>query len=345
MGEVSRVLVVDDSAYVRQAVKQILSRSPFLEVVGVARDGEEALQLVKELRPDVVTLDLIMPRLDGIGFLRRQMAVAPLPVVIVSATDEASDLAVEALALGAFDIVQKPTALASEKVLAIGDALLACVKAAAAAPAIPLRLAARAGPRMPRPLRQKAAADIVVLGISTGGPQALRYLIPQFPADFPIPIVMVLHMPEGFTEVYAAKLAEISALRVVEARAGDQLEAGTAFLAPAGKHLTCRRDSAGNAVVHLDSRRLGALHCPSVDVLFQSAADVFDRRVLGVVMTGMGNDGLRGAAWIKAKGGKILTESEETCVVYGMPRAVAEAGLSDRAVALSSMAEAILESI
>ncbi len=345
MVQVCRVLVVDDSAYVRKVLTQILSRSPLIEVVGVARDGEEALRLVEELRPDVVTLDLIMPRLDGIGFLRRQMAAAPLPVVIVSVTDEASDLAVEALGLGAFDIVQKPTALATEKVLEIRDDLLATVRAAAGAPVSAVRLAARTLSRRPRVLQPSGAVDIVVLGISTGGPQALRYLIPQFSADFPVPIVMVLHMPVGFTEVYANKLAEISTLRVVEAREGDQLMAGTAFLAPAGKHLTCRRDSVGDAVVHLDLRPLDLVHRPAADVLFQSAAEVYDRRVLGVVMTGMGSDGLKGAAWIKARGGRVLTEAAETCVVYGMPRAVAEAGLSDRVVPLTSMADAILESI
>jgi two-component system chemotaxis response regulator CheB len=184
-----------------------------------------------------------------------------------------------------------------------------------------------------------------VLGISTGGPQALRYLIPQIPPDFPVPIVMVLHMPEGFTEIYAAKLAEISPLRVVEACAGDRLVGGTAFLAPAGKHLVCRRDAAGDPIVHLDSRPLDTLHRPSADVLFQSAAEVFGNRVLGVVMTGMGSDGLRGAAWIKARGGRVLTEAEETCVVYGMPRAIVEAGLSDATVSLTAMAEAILESV
>lgn len=345
MSGICRVLIVDDSAYVRKVLKQILSRSPLVEVVGTARDGEEALQLVDELRPDVVTLDLIMPRLDGIGFLRRQMAVRPLPVVIVSVTDEASELAVEALNLGAFDLVQKPTALASEKVLEIGDDLLATVKAAGGVSASAIHLPSGAGPRLSRRLSPSTTADIVVLGISTGGPQALRYLIPQFPPDFPIPIVMVLHMPEGFTEVFANKLAEISSLRVVEASAGDRLVGGTAFLAPAGKHLTFRRDSAGDAVVHLDSRPLDTLHRPAADVVFQSAAEVFDGRVLGVVMTGMGSDGLRGAAWIKARGGRVLTEAEESCVVYGMPRAVAEAGLSDRAVSLTAMAQAMMESI
>lgn len=343
--QVSRVLIVDDSAYVRKVLKQILSRSPFLEVVGAARDGEEALMLVEELKPDVVTLDLTMPRLDGIGFLRRQMARQPLPVVVVSVTGEDGELALEALAAGAVDLVQKPTALANEKVLEIGEPLIEKVKMAARVPRhaiLPRPLA----PAALRPFKQRAASvDIIVLGISTGGPQALRYLVPQLPAELPVPIALVLHMPVGYTALYAAKLAEISKLRVSEARSGDRLEAGVVLLAPAGQHLVCRRTSAGDPVVHLDSRPADTLHRPAVDVLFQSAAEVFDSRVLGIVMTGMGSDGLAGAAWIKARGGTVLTEAEETCVVYGMPRAVAEAGLSDRSVPLTGMAEAILESI
>lgn len=346
MEKVSRVLVVDDSAYVRKVLREILSRSPFLEVVGAARDGEEALELVEELKPDVVTVDLTMPRLDGVGFVKRQMQRRPLPMVIVSVIGEDGELAIEALSAGAVDLVQKPTALATEQVFEIGDELIARVKAAAMVDAGALRTAAEPPPRRaPSRLQRRGEIDIVVLGISTGGPQALRYLIPQLPAEFPAPIVIVLHMPVGYTELFAAKLAENAKLRVVHAAEGDRLSAGTVYLAPAGKHITCRREAAGECVVHLDLRPVDTLHRPAVDVLFQSAAEVFGGRVLGVVMTGMGSDGLKGAAWIKAKGGKIITEAESSCVVYGMPRSVVEAGLSDRAAALDEMAEAILEAI
>jgi two-component system chemotaxis response regulator CheB len=340
---VIRVLVVDDSAYVRKVVKQILSRSPFLDVVGTARDGEEALEMVEQLRPDVVTLDLIMPRMDGVTFLRQQMARRPLPVLVVSITGESSELMVRALEAGAVDMVQKPTALATEKVLEIGDELIEKVKAAARARPAPVP---KNGPAPAAAGATRAASvDAVVLGVSTGGPQALKYLVPRLPVDFPVPLLMVLHMPVGYTKLYAQSLAEAAQLHVLEATEGVPLQPGVALLAPGGRHLTCRRAANGSVSAHLGLHPLDALHRPSVDVLFQSAAEVFGSRVLGVVMTGMGADGVQGAAWIKAQGGKIITEAEETCVVYGMPRAVVEAGLSDRSVPLSRLAEAILEGL
>jgi two-component system, chemotaxis family, protein-glutamate methylesterase/glutaminase len=338
-----RVLVVDDSAYVRKIVKEMLGRSADIEVVGAARDGEEALRLVEELQPDVVTCDLIMPGMDGVEFIRRQMARRPVPVIVVSIAAEASETVLAALDAGAIDFVQKPTALASEKVFAIADELVAKVAAAASAPLGALgRLSAGpvAAPRS-RPFTRRF--DLVVIGISTGGPQGLKAVIPALPADFPAPVVIVLHMPIGYTEGYAQRLDELSALTVVEAHDGDPIRAGSVYIAPAGQHLSFRRDHAGGIVASLDFRPLDTPHRPSVDVLFQSAAEFYADRVLGVVMTGMGSDGSEGAAWIKARGGCILTEAQETCVVYGMPRSVVEAGLSDAAVPLPLLAEAILE--
>jgi two-component system, chemotaxis family, protein-glutamate methylesterase/glutaminase len=193
----------------------------------------------------------------------------------------------------------------------------------------------------PEPVRAARKIGIVVLGISTGGPQALRYLIPQFAAGFPVPLVIVLHMPVGYTAFFAEKLAEISQLPVREAFEGCPVRAGEALIAPAGHHLTLRRTTNGEIVVQLSLQPTDKPHRPSVDVLFQSASEVYGHRVLGVVMTGMGDDGKQGAAWIKAQGGIILTESEESCIIYGMPRAVVESGLSDAAVSLVSMANEI----
>ncbi len=341
---VIRVLVVDDSAYVRKVVTQMLSRSPFLEVVGTARDGQEALDQVVELKPDVVTCDLIMPNLDGVGFVTAQMARRPLPIVIVSVASESGEMVLNALDAGAVDFIQKPTALASERLLDMAQDLVAKVRAAATAR---LRMntrvtAVRAAGTL---LNARGAFDIVVLGISTGGPQALRSLIPQLPAELPVPIAIVLHMPVGYTELYARKLDEISPLTVCEAADGIEVRAGSVLIAPAGRHLSLRRNDRGLVITHLDVRPLDTPHRPSVDVLFQSAADAYAGRVLGIVMTGMGEDGREGAAWIKAKGGTIFTESEDTCVVYGMPRAIVDAGLSDRAVGLEGMANAILEHV
>ena len=347
MDRVVRVLVVDDSAYVRKVVKQMLSRSPFIEVVGVARDGVEALELITQLEPDVVTCDLIMPGMDGIAFLKEQMGRKPLPVVIVSIANENGELALAALDAGAVDFVQKPSALATEKIFEVSDELIEKVKAAATVSMKHVRAIPADGKVNLAPLIQAAPraalVDIVVLGISTGGPQALKYLIPQLPPNFAVPVAVVLHMPVGYTEMYARKLDEISQVKVIEAKEGDAVEPGVMLLAPAGRHLSFRRDAAGRVVAHLDLRPFDTPHRPAVDVLFESAAQTFQSRTLGVVMTGMGSDGKVGAAWIKAQGGMIFTEAEETCVVYGMPCAVVEAGLSDKSVPLDRMAHAILE--
>lgn len=343
MEQVIRVMIVDDSAYVRKVIKQMLSRSPFIEVVGTARDGTEALDLVQELKPDVITLDLIMPNMNGVEFLREQMQRHPIPVIIVSIASESGETALEALDAGAVDFVQKPTALATEKIFEISDELIQKVKAAARVKLSNLttnikhQTTATMAPKIP-----SGAIDIVVMGISTGGPQALSFLIPKLPENFPIPVAVVLHMPVGYTEMYARRLNEISLLKVVEAQEKTPVTAGTVLIAPAGRHLTFVRQLDGTVITHLDARPFDTLHRPSVDVLFQSAAEVFGDRVLGVVMTGMGSDGKQGAAWIKSHGGLIFTESEESCVVYGMPRSIEEAGLSDKSIPLSQMAASIM---
>jgi two-component system chemotaxis response regulator CheB len=347
MSRMIRVLVVDDSAFVRKVVAQMLARSPFIEVVGTARDGEHALEQVAKLDPDVVTLDLVMPNLDGVGFLKRQMERRPVAVVVCSITHESGAAAIEALEAGAVDFIQKPTALATDRVFEIADDLVAKVKQAAEvnmrrvrSVVEPPRVSAPQAAVLPPNGRK---ADIIVIGVSTGGPQALRNLIPRFPADFPVPIAIVLHMPVGYTEMYAKRLNDASALDVVEAGEGEAVEAGRVFIAPAGRHLLFARNAAGKVHTHLDVRPTNTPHRPAVDVLFRSAADVYGGRVLGVVMTGMGNDGLVGAAHIKAKGGAIITEAQSSCVVYGMPRAVDEASVSDLSAPLESLAPSILE--
>jgi two-component system, chemotaxis family, protein-glutamate methylesterase/glutaminase len=343
--QVVRVLVVDDSAYVRKVVSQMLSRSPFIEVVGTARDGAEALERAAELHPDVITCDLNMPVLDGLGFVREQMARRPVPIVLISIAAESGAQVLSALDAGAIDFVQKPTALATERLMDVSGELVEKVKAAAKAPLgrLPLPLPRETLPSAGR-ARGAGKVDIVVMGISTGGPQGLKRLIPRLPADFPVPIAIVLHMPVGYTETYARNLDTACALDVAEAADGQAVVPGTVLLARAGRHLTFIRGAAG-VVTHLDMRPLDTPHRPSVDVLFQSAAEVYDGRVLGIVMTGMGADGREGAAWIKARGGRILTEAEGTCVVYGMPRSVVEAGLSDGVFPLDEMAEAIMECV
>jgi len=340
-----RVLVVDDSAFMRKTVARILSRSPFIEVVGIAGDGEEALEKVRELQPDVVTLDLMMPGMDGLGFLTRQMAFSPLPVIVVSIAGSQHDLVLKALEAGAVDFVHKPSQFATDTVFEMSEELIEKVKAAGAVCMKRFELPALAPPPQasPVPIRRKGSIDAIVIGISTGGPQGLKYLIPQLAEDFPVPLAVVLHMPVGYTEMFADKLDKLSKVKVMEAKEGDLLRPGEVLIAPGGRHLTFRRTADDTVAVHLDLRPFDTPHRPSVDVLFASAAEVFGARTLGIVMTGMGSDGLAGATCIKAQGGQIFTEAEETCVVYGMPASVVEAGFSDRSVPLDLMASAILE--
>ena len=350
VNRIVKVLVVDDSAYVRKMVTQMLARSPFIEVIGSARDGREALAMAEELDPDVITCDLNMPEMDGVAFVREQMARRPTPVVIISVADQSSERALAALDAGAVEIVQKPTALASDRLLEVADDLLEKVKAAALAPM--RRVFAGSGAAPPHTARpivapihvgpESRSVEVIVIGISTGGPQALKLMIPRLPANLSVPIAIVLHMPVGYTDMYAQRLNEVCELTVKEAAEGDELVPGVVLIAPAGRHLLFRR--VGHRVVaHLDLRPLDTPHRPAADVLFQSAAEIFGARTLALVMAGMGADGREGAAWVKAKGGQVLTEAEESCVVYGMPRSVVEAGLSDASVALEQMVEAIVE--
>lgn len=339
-----RLLIVDDSAFARKVVREILSASPGVEVVGTARDGVEGLELAASLRPDLVICDLRMPNLDGVHFVRRQMAVRPVPVLILSAAAQDAAEVVEALNAGAIDVVQKPTALATDDLRTVRAALVEKVRAAMSVPVEKLAQSAAPPAVAPVPVVRRSGrgrADVVVVGISTGGPQALRRMLPLLPADFAVPIAVVLHMPVGYTALYAEKLNELCALEVKEAAEGDVLRPGLVWIAAAGRHLALRRTPAGDVVAQLALQPSEKLHRPSVDVLFRSAAEVYGSRVLGVVMTGMGDDGKEGAAWVKAQGGTILTESEKSCVIYGMPRSVVEAGLSDDAVSLDEMAQAI----
>lgn len=348
MDKIIRVLIVDDSAYIRKVLSQILMRSPFIEVVGTARNGLDALEKVEELNPDVITLDLMMPEMNGIEFLYEQMKRKPVPVIITSIASETGEMGLEALEAGAIDFIQKPTALATEKVFEITEEMIAKVKAAAH---VPMERMARQEEGELKEMQTeqmnliKANYDMVVIGVSTGGPQALRLIIPQLPTDFPVPVAIVLHMPVGYTALYAEKLNEISRLEVLEAQEGLEFKPGRVLVAQAGKHLTFNKSGKGTYLAHLDARPIDTLHRPAVDVLFKSAAETFNKRVLGIILTGMGSDGREGCLWIKSKGGKVLTEAEETCVVYGMPRSVDEAGLSDKSVPIYNLIQTILEVI
>jgi two-component system chemotaxis response regulator CheB len=281
-----------------------------------------------------------MPRIGGVEFVRQQMSRVPIPILLLSASSADAEIVLEAIDAGAVDFVQKPTARASNDLLAVRDELIEKVKGAATVPTRNLHL--ETAPPATVRATGKHNIDVIAIGISTGGPQALRYLIPQLPADLPVPVLIVLHMPVGYTSLFATKLAEISKLKLIEAGEGDLVQPGVAILAQAGRHLNLTRDSTGQIRTRLTIQPMNKPHRPSVDVLFQSVAEIYGSRTLAIVMTGMGDDGKEGAAWIKAQGGKVLTEAEESCVIYGMPRSVNEAGLSDASVPLTRMAETII---
>ncbi|MBZ4398624.1 chemotaxis-specific protein-glutamate methyltransferase CheB [Myxococcus sp. AS-1-15] len=333
-----RVLVVDDSAFARKVLKQVLSNAPDIQVVDTARDGLDALEKVAELSPDVLTLDLVMPNLDGLGVLRAlsSMELAPR-VVVVSSAGEESELAVAALQNGAVELVHKPTALATDRLYELGAELVEKVRVAARAArrpvASPVAPSSFASPDALPPARQ-----LVVVGTSTGGPQALTKLLSELPADFPAPMALALHIPPGYTEAVARRLDALCPLEVREAEDGMELFPGRVVLARAGQHLKVERHGA-LSLVRLDRHPLRMPHHPSVDVLFQSAARVWGKDTVGVVLTGMGDDGRDGARAIREAGGVVLTESESSCVVYGMPRAVDDAGLATASAPLGGMVE------
>ncbi|MGE6760297.1 chemotaxis-specific protein-glutamate methyltransferase CheB [Corallococcus interemptor] len=335
-----RVLVVDDSAFARKVLRKVLSDAEGLEVVGTARDGLDALERVAELKPDVITLDLVMPSLDGTGFLRALAGMPEAPrVVVVSSAGTDSELAVSALQAGAVDLVHKPTALATDRLYELSAELVEKVRVAGrAVPRYAQELAEAAQAPEAPPVRPMPAASpkLLAVGTSTGGPQALTRLLSALPRDFPAPVVLALHIPAGYTEAVAKRLDSQSALEVVEASDGMELVPGRAVLARAGYHLKVVRHGSLN-LARLDRHPLGTPHHPSVDVLFQSVAQVWGRDALALVLTGMGEDGLQGARAVRAAGGVVLTEDESSCVVYGMPRAVAEAGLSNGSAPLNEL--------
>jgi two-component system chemotaxis response regulator CheB len=333
----TRVLVVDDSAFARKVLRETLALSPELEVVGFARDGLEALEKIAELKPDVVTLDLIMPNLDGLGVLRALTPAGGPRVVVVSISDSHSDLGVEALQMGAVDLVQKPTALATDRLYELSGELVA--KVVAAGQSRPRILAPAPAPRAL--VTPRGTTRLLVIGTSTGGPQALTRLLTSLPKDLPCAVAVALHIPAGYTEALANRLNDACAVRVFEAAEGARLDPGSVVVARGGMHLRLR-GGGPSFTTHLDATPTASPYCPSVDALFESAALAAGPAVLGVVLTGMGNDGLEGARALKRAGGRTLTESEESCVVYGMPRAVAEADLSVGTAPIEEMADLIL---
>ncbi|MBS1191846.1 MAG: chemotaxis protein CheY [Rhodocyclaceae bacterium] len=345
-----RVLVVDDSAVVRQVMTAILSEAPGIKVIGAASDPIFALEKMRREWPDVITLDVEMPRMDGITFLRKVMAERPTPVVICSSlTDAGAETTMQALAAGAVSIITKPTLGLKSFLQDAAADVVAAVRAAARANLRPLA--------NPRPVEAKLSADavlppvgsqamaqttetLVAIGTSTGGTQALEVLLTALPRVCP-GMVIVQHMPEKFTASFAQRLNSLCEIEVLEAQDGQRVIPGRALIAPGGKHMMVRRSGA-QYVVEVRDGPLVNRHRPSVDVLFRSVARYAGKNALGIIMTGMGDDGARGLKEMHDAGAYTLAQDEASCVVYGMPKEAVKMGGVDRSLPLSALAGALL---
>lgn len=343
MADKIRVLVVEDSFLMRKIITDIINSDPKLEVVAEARDGKEALEKIFALQPDVVTLDINLPVVDGLQVLTEVMKNQATRVIMLSAYSRSGTSAtISALELGAVDFIAKPSGEISLDLPKLKDEIIVKIKLAAR---IDLNKFTQAPPVIsePAPISQEIK-KIVVIGASTGGPRALLQVIQRIPSGLPACFLIVQHMPEGFTLSFAERLAWQSGLKVKEAEEGDILGAGKAFIAPTGFHMALEKDTE-KVKIRLTSDPLVNFVRPSVDVTMFSAVDVFRENVLGVVLTGMGKDGLSGARKIKESGGYIIVQDEATSVVWGMPKMVCRAGLADKVLPLSDIPKAIVESI
>jgi two-component system chemotaxis response regulator CheB len=340
----TRVLVIDDSAYNRRALRRMLEEEAAIEVVDTARDGEEGLKKALDLAPDVITLDLEMPKMDGFTFLRILMSRRPTPVIVVSgrAEDQNTFLAME---LGAVDFVAKPQNQISPELYAIRSDLVEKIMAARSVSIdrlarLPQRPAPVPPPHVASPA-ERTTGRLVVVGCSTGGPTALPILLAGLPPDFGVPVVVAQHMPPGFTRAFAERLNRVCDVEISEAKDGDPLKIGTALVAPGGKHLLLRRDGAQLFAEVREGPKVSG-HCPSVDVLFRTVARAMGANAVGVILTGMGADGASGLLEMHKAGATTFAQDEESCVVYGMPKAALDLGGVDETVHLWRMAGRVM---
>ncbi|WP_027181390.1 protein-glutamate methylesterase/protein-glutamine glutaminase [Oleidesulfovibrio alaskensis] len=365
-----KVVVVDDSAFMRKALSSMLEKDPGISVVATARNGEEGLEQIRKHDPDVVTLDIEMPRMDGLTALRHIMMEMPRPVLMVSSlTVEGAEATLKAMELGAVDFIPKQLSTVSLDIVKIEKDLQEKVKAISRrrVPGRPFRPAPAVRPAAPAALRAtprpsaapssaasstgtlqvaggKPVRDVVAIGVSTGGPPAVQKVLSRLPQDFPVGIVIAQHMPAAFTGPFAKRLDGVCAIAVKEAEDGEMLMPGKAYIAPGGKHVRVR-NTRGRLTLEVSAEPAEALYKPSANELMESAGLALGRRSLGVILTGMGSDGLEGIKVLKQKGGHALAQSDSTCVVYGMPKAIVDAGLADSVVDIDDMAQAIMNAV
>jgi two-component system chemotaxis response regulator CheB len=344
-----RVLVVDDSVVMRSVLARMLKGTPRIQICGFAKDGVEAVEKAKQLEPDVITLDIEMPVLDGIAALKQIMRARPCPIIMVSSmTNHGAQITLDALSAGAFDYIPKEELCRATTSLNIKHVLLDRIEAAARSPLSAGRhrlshnTSAAAAQRAPSALGQtQSVPKIIAIGASTGGPKALEDILTALPGDLPVPVVVVQHMPPGFTAPFAKRLDGLCEVRVHEARQGEFLEFGTVYIAPAGKHLAVFTSTHSAPCLCISDFPSDTLHKPSVDVTMLSVAHVFGCHALGLILTGMGNDGLRGMTAIHDSGGITIGQDEATSAVYGMPRACAEHGVLQKVLPLRFIADEV----
>ncbi len=349
-----RVLIVDDSAFVRRTITKILEQDPRIEVVGTAWDGKEAIDKIVHLRPDVVTMDLNMPNMTGMEAIDIIMREMPLPVIVVSSLNkEVIEETLEALEHGAVDFIIKPTELASEKLFQIKPDLinklitLASLKEKNSKKLF--RPLVESWPETQRVLSRSATssarADCVAIGVSTGGPTALYQIIPHLPQDFPAGILIIQHMPPGFTKPLADRMNKNSHITVKEAQMGDEIRPGVALVAPGGNHMFLEHHKNHKVTVRIDPEPSHYIHIPSIDITFSDVARIYKERSIGVILTGMGKDGVEGLERIKKHGGHALAEDESTCVVFGMPEVAIRRGIIDKIAPVYEIAGLLMELI
>jgi len=346
-----KILIIDDSAFTRKVLSSIIEEDGRLEIVGTAKDGKEGLEMALALNPDVVSVDVEMPVMNGLTMIKELMSKKNIPIVVVSSlTKEGAKETIQALEYGAFDFVAKPSSIFGLKNEEVFAEYTEKVYAAAMSKqqADGKKIDVRTAPRFEIPLKtvtknrvQKAANKIVAIGTSTGGPKALPDVLTRLPADFPAGIVIVQHMPPGFTKSLAARLDQLSVISVKEAEDGEMIKEATAYIAPGDRHLKVV-EKMGKYYVELDDGPKKGPHKPAVDVLMSSLAKLPPKKVIGVIMTGMGSDGCDGMEELKkANNTYIIAQDEASCVVYGMPRAVVQKNLANEVVPLNHIAQAI----
>lgn len=346
-----RVVIADDSAFMRKKIKEILEHDPDIRVVVAARDGQEAVAYVKEHEPDVVTMDINMPTMDGITALQIIMAESPRPVLMLSSlTQQGALTTFECMELGAFDYVGKPSGTISTDIDRQAVEIIAKVKQAARSRpriltgrrAIPLT--AKPAPAVPRlnPGKDGLARRVIAIGVSTGGPKTLLDIVPYLPTDLDAAVVIVQHMPESFTGQFAKRLNDSCRIPFKEAEAGDILQAGHGYLARGGKHLVFSKRVTGGVMARYSAHPTDALHIPSVDVMMDSVIEAFGSQVVGVLLTGMGDDGADAMVHIRRAGGKTIAEAESTCIVFGMPAQAIERGGADFVLPCHEIADKIV---